>query len=113
MIVLLAEGLTLGLESSSQEFDLRFEKTLGLREKGFDDKQIYFSQTIMSNLIGGIGYLIIYFYSMKTPFKKKSFPLHRYFYGSSIVDRSFTESDEDENEFWTKYRQADPKLTPL
>ncbi|RIA87932.1 Glycoside Hydrolase Family 63 protein [Glomus cerebriforme] len=84
-----SESLTTGLKSRSQEFDQRFEKTFGLKEKGFDGDQIYFAQTIMSNLIGGIGY----------------------FYGSSIVDRSFTDSDEDEEEFWTKYRQADPKLT--
>ncbi|CAB4480583.1 glycoside hydrolase [Rhizophagus irregularis] len=85
-----SESLTSGLKSKSQEFDQRFEKTFGLREKGFNDSQIYFAQTIMSNLIGGIGY----------------------FYGSSIVDRSFTDSDEDEEEFWTKYREADPRLTP-
>ncbi|GES73190.1 glycoside hydrolase family 63 protein [Rhizophagus clarus] len=85
-----SESLTSGLKSKSQEFDQRFEKTFGLREKGFDDGQIYFAQTIMSNLIGGIGY----------------------FYGSSIVDRSFTDSDEDEEEFWTKYRKAAPELTP-
>ena len=114
LIILLAESLASGLKSSSQEFDLRFEKTFGLQEKGFDDNQIYFAQTIMSNLIWGIGYLIIYFYSMKSSFsknnlffffKKKNLPLHRHFYGSSIVDRSFTENDEDEDEFWTKYRQ--------
>ncbi|CAG8620125.1 14944_t:CDS:10 [Funneliformis caledonium] len=83
------ESFTSGLESSSQEFDLRFEKTFGLSAKGFGDKQIYFAQTSLSNLIGGIGY----------------------FYGSSIVDRSFTESDEDDVEFWSKYRQVDPELT--
>ncbi|CAI2190994.1 5523_t:CDS:10, partial [Funneliformis geosporum] len=84
------ESFTSGLESSYQEFDLRFEKTFGLSAKGFGDRQIYFAQTIMSNLIGGIGY----------------------FHGSSIIDRSFAESDEDDVEFWTKYRQADPKLIP-
>ena len=53
---LLAESLTSGLKSSSQEFDQRFEKAFRLREKGFNDSQIYFAQTITSNLIGGIGY---------------------------------------------------------
>jgi mannosyl-oligosaccharide glucosidase len=62
LIILLAESLVSGLKSSSQEFDLRFEKAFGLREKGFDDNQIYFAQTIMSNLIGGIGYAFIFFY---------------------------------------------------
>jgi len=51
---------------------LRFEKTFGLREKGFDDKQISFAQTIMSNLIGGIGYLFIFFF-FNSPFPKESF----------------------------------------
>lgn len=59
---LLADSFTSGLKSSSQEFDQRFEKTFGLREKGFNESQIYFAQTIMSNLIGGIGYSLTYFY---------------------------------------------------
>jgi mannosyl-oligosaccharide glucosidase len=58
---LLAESLTSGLKTKSQEFDQRFEKTFGLSEKGFNDSQIYFAQTIMSNLIGGIGYCFILF----------------------------------------------------
>ena len=115
MIILLAESLASGLKSSSQEFVLRFEKTFGLKEKGFDDNQIYFAQTILSNLIGGIGYLFIFFYLRKALFLKhilrifRFFLNKRYFYGSSIVDESFI--DEDEDEFWTKYQQPNPRLT--
>ncbi|CAG8790178.1 14861_t:CDS:2, partial [Cetraspora pellucida] len=72
------------------DFDTKFENIFGLASKGFDDDHIYFAQAMLSNLIGGIGY----------------------FYGSSIVDRSYTDVDENGEFFWDKSRQADPQLTP-
>ncbi|CAG8443656.1 9694_t:CDS:10 [Ambispora gerdemannii] len=84
-------SFTSGLESSIQEFDQRFEKTFGLSEKGFTEKEIDFAKMALSNLIGGIGY----------------------FYGSSIVDRSYTsEVDEDEINFWNQRPVPNPQLTP-
>ncbi|CAG8801587.1 2710_t:CDS:10, partial [Racocetra persica] len=80
---------TSNLQYSSQDFDTKFESIFGLASKGFDDDHIYFAQTMLSNLIGGIGY----------------------FYGSSIVDRSYTDVDENEEYFWDESRQADPQLT--
>ncbi|CAG8438177.1 10724_t:CDS:10 [Acaulospora colombiana] len=85
------KDLTKSLAESSLDFDLKFERLFGLSARGFDKDQIYFAQTMMSNLIGGIGY----------------------FYGSSIVDRSYVEDvDEDEENFWDKKREPDPQLTP-
>ncbi|RHZ88789.1 hypothetical protein Glove_21g288 [Diversispora epigaea] len=87
------EDLTKSLEISSQGYDVKFEKVFGLAAKGFDDKHIYFAQTMLSNLIGGIGY----------------------FYGSSIVDRSYTEDDYEEfdENFSLKnnHRKSKPKLS--
>ncbi|CAG8456176.1 9202_t:CDS:10 [Ambispora leptoticha] len=84
-------SLTSGLESSIREFDQRFEKTFGLSEKGFNEKEIDFAKMALSNLIGGIGY----------------------FYGSSIVDRSYaSEVDEDDIQFWTQRPVPNPQLTP-
>ncbi|RIB03101.1 Glycoside Hydrolase Family 63 protein [Gigaspora rosea] len=84
------EDFTSSLQSSLKDFDMKFENTFGLASKGFDDGQVHFAQTMLSNLIGGIGY----------------------FYGSSIVDKSYTDVDENEEFFWDNRRQADPKLTP-
>ncbi|CAG8462998.1 7789_t:CDS:10 [Acaulospora morrowiae] len=78
------------LKTSSRDFDARFERTFGLSEKGFEKDHIYFAQAMMSNLIGGIGY----------------------FYGSSIVDKSYVDDvDKDEQNLEDK-READPQLTP-
>ncbi|KAG9307496.1 hypothetical protein G9A89_017326 [Geosiphon pyriformis] len=86
-----ASRLTSGLESSSRDFDERFERTFGLLKKGFNIKQIRIAKLSLSNLIGGIGY----------------------FYGSSIVDRSYTsEVDEDEINFWDRVPEPEPRLTP-
>ncbi|CAG8734035.1 28074_t:CDS:10, partial [Dentiscutata erythropus] len=83
------EDFTSILESKSKNFDTRFENTFGLASKGFDENQISFAHEILSNLIGGIGY----------------------FYGTSIVDRSYMNVDEDEENFWDISRQANPQLT--
>ncbi|CAG8509008.1 11650_t:CDS:10 [Diversispora eburnea] len=77
------EDLTKSLEISSQEYDVKFEKVFGLAAKGFNDKHIYFAQTMLSNLLGGIG----------------------------IVDRSYTEDDYEEFGEDFSQRKSNPKLS--
>merc|ERR1712240_13498 len=48
-------------------FDLRFEKTFHLNEKGYNQSAVKFAQSAMSNMVGGIGY----------------------FYGSSVVKSKY------------------------
>jgi mannosyl-oligosaccharide glucosidase len=47
---------TSALKTKQSNFNLRFEGTFGLEQKGFNDKQIKFAQAAMSNMVGGIGY---------------------------------------------------------
>ncbi|KAI7865401.1 glycoside hydrolase [Spinellus fusiger] len=58
-----------------QTFDLRFQNTFHLNEKGFSQEQIAFAKYAMSNLLGGIGY----------------------FHGASMVDRSHPPMQDEEN----------------
>ncbi|KAG0224250.1 Processing alpha glucosidase I [Actinomortierella wolfii] len=67
--------LAVGLLGAEKDFDDRFESVFGLEAIGYNEKEVAFAKATMSNLIGGIGY----------------------FYGSSIVDRSPT-YEEGENE---------------
>ncbi|KAJ3212030.1 Processing alpha glucosidase I [Clydaea vesicula] len=68
------EKLTELISKNSVKFDERFENTFGLQEKGYNEEEIAFSKTLMSNLIGGIGY----------------------FHGKAIVDRGLEGFDADE-----------------
>ncbi|CAH1761949.1 6763_t:CDS:10 [Entrophospora sp. SA101] len=80
------------VEKNSKEFDQRFENTFKLTEKGFNSNQIKFAQSITSNLLGGIGY----------------------FYGSSMVDRTYSGDEDDMEEvenFWEKLKKSNPTLT--
>lgn len=52
------KALTTKIEIASSTFDERFEKTFALKAKGYDDKHVEFAQILMSNLMGGIGYMI-------------------------------------------------------
>ncbi|KAG0265379.1 Processing alpha glucosidase I [Actinomortierella ambigua] len=69
------EKLAVGLVTAEKDFDDRFERVFGLQAKGYNAKEVAFAKATMSNLVGGIGY----------------------FYGSSIVDKSPT-YEEGENE---------------
>jgi len=51
------------IKEKEDMFDLRFEKTFHLAEKGYNESAVRFAQSAMSNMVGGIGY----------------------FYGSSVV----------------------------
>ncbi|KNC96421.1 mannosyl-oligosaccharide glucosidase [Spizellomyces punctatus DAOM BR117] len=62
------------LNSASQKFDSRFEDSFRLYEKGFNDTQVAFAQSLLGNMIGGLGY----------------------FYGTSIVDRALKKVDVTE-----------------
>nr|CAG8603675.1 8759_t:CDS:10 [Entrophospora candida] len=87
-----AGNLGVLVEKNSKEFDQRFENTFKLTEKGFNSNQIKFAQSITSNLLGGIGY----------------------FYGSSMVDRTYSGDEDDMEEvenFWEKLTKSNPTLT--
>ncbi|KAL1921265.1 uncharacterized protein VTP21DRAFT_10981 [Calcarisporiella thermophila] len=61
------------LKHAYSTFDERFEATFGLQAKGFDADKVEFGQYLLSNMLGGVGY----------------------FYGSSIVDASGIDEEED------------------
>jgi len=61
---------TEALDEWVDKFDLRFEKTFHLQQKGFNYSAVKFAQAAMSNMIGGIGY----------------------FYGSSLVKSRYNPS---------------------
>lgn len=44
------------LAQKSEEFDAKFEKIFKLKEKSFNEEEINFAQSALSNLLGGIGY---------------------------------------------------------
>jgi len=60
---LVGNSYTKLLKKKVDMFDLRFEKTFHLTEKGYNESGVRFAQSAMSNMVGGIGY----------------------FYGSSVV----------------------------
>ncbi|KAJ9098489.1 hypothetical protein QFC19_006356 [Naganishia cerealis] len=76
------ESLTLQLAEQSKIYDQRFAETFALPSEYSSASYTRFAQSITSNLIGGIGY----------------------FYGDSIIDRSFKQpydddgSDDDDDE---------------
>ncbi|KAJ3293246.1 Processing alpha glucosidase I, partial [Borealophlyctis nickersoniae] len=67
-------ALTSSLKAASESFDDRFEKTFHLTEKGFSAPQVAFAQSMLGNMVGGLGY----------------------FHGTSIVDRALEDYEEDE-----------------
>ncbi|CAI8052463.1 Mannosyl-oligosaccharide glucosidase GCS1 [Geodia barretti] len=50
------ERLSSALEKKEKNFDLRFEDTFHLKEKGFNESEIDCARAAFSNLIGGISY---------------------------------------------------------
>ncbi|KAJ3056248.1 Processing alpha glucosidase I [Rhizophlyctis rosea] len=67
------KALTGLLKSASDSFDNRFEKQFGLAAKGFKDDEIAFAQSLLGNMVGGLGY----------------------FHGTQIVDRALEDLEED------------------
>jgi mannosyl-oligosaccharide glucosidase len=47
------------IEERKSQFDLRFERIYGLKEKGYDSEHIDFAKMLLGNMIGGIGYALI------------------------------------------------------
>ena len=86
-------ALTAGLEASRAAYDARFEATFGLKKRGYDDQAIEVHRQLTASIVGGIGY----------------------FYGSSIVDRSFAHAYDDADLATggggNAGRDPDPKLT--
>lgn len=76
------------LNSKRTEFDLRFEKTFHLKEKGYASSEIAFAQAAMSNMIGGIGY----FYGsskVQSVYTKDPVPYWRASLYTAVPSRSF------------------------
>ncbi|KAG1664563.1 Mannosyl-oligosaccharide glucosidase [Nymphon striatum] len=48
--------LTKSIEENRLNFDLKFEKTFGLKSKRYSEKEQAFAKHAMSNMLGGIGY---------------------------------------------------------
>ncbi|KAI8828821.1 glycoside hydrolase [Chytriomyces cf. hyalinus JEL632] len=71
---LLGDALTKKLETASQVFHDRFERTFHLKDKGYDERQVEFGEMMLSNMLGGVGY----------------------FHGTNIVDRSLEDWEESE-----------------
>jgi len=53
---LVGQRYTDALSDWMDTFDLRFEKTFYLQQKGFNDTAVRFAQAALSNMVGGIGY---------------------------------------------------------
>ena len=79
------DDLTEGIKTATNSFAERFSALLTPKEPFSDSKFEEFSRAMLSNLVGGIGY----------------------FYGDSIVDRSYAPEYEEENEgFWQETAEA-------
>ncbi|ORX53928.1 glycoside hydrolase [Hesseltinella vesiculosa] len=72
---LTSETLGEWLSVKEKDFDARFDATFGLKEKGFSQEQVQFGQSLLSNLVGGLGY----------------------FHGASVVDRSHPPMQDEES----------------
>ncbi|KAK4048339.1 Processing alpha glucosidase I [Microbotryomycetes sp. JL201] len=84
-----AASLTAGLQASTDAFQRRFDATFPLAAS-YSDKQKQFAQSLVANLLGGIGY----------------------FQGTSIIDRNFAhEWDDEGDEDGGKGREPKPEIT--
>ncbi|KAI9843039.1 MAG: Processing alpha glucosidase I [Sclerophora amabilis] len=82
---LTSSDLSKEISSVTESFAHRFSRILSPRAPFNKDKYIRFSKSLFSNLIGGIGY----------------------FYGDSVVDRSYAPEYDEENEgFWEETAEA-------
>ena len=80
-----SEGLEEGVTDSIKSFTKKFSDVHQPQAPFKDQKYVKFSQAMLSNLVGGIGY----------------------FYGDSLVDRSYAPEYEEENEgFWEETADA-------
>jgi mannosyl-oligosaccharide glucosidase len=74
-----SEDLTREVQAATESFEERFKSVFAPKEPFDADKYTKFGHSLFSNLIGGIGY----------------------FYGHSVVDRSYAPEYEEDNEgFW-------------
>lgn len=82
---LTSEEVSTAIGEASKSFKNRFDKVFSPKAPFTDPKYTKFSQAMLSNLIGGIGY----------------------FYGDSLVDRSYApEYEEDDEGFWEQTADA-------
>ena len=80
-----SDDLSIAIERAAEGFGDRFEKLLAPKAPFNKEKYQAFAKSMFSNLIGGIGY----------------------FYGDSVVDRSYAPAYEEENEgFWEETAEA-------
>ncbi|KAI9880389.1 MAG: Processing alpha glucosidase I [Pleopsidium flavum] len=80
-----SDDLTKGIKTATDSFSERFSKLLSPKAPFNKSKYQYFSRAMLSNLVGGIGY----------------------FYGDSVVDRSYAPEYEEEDEgFWQETAEA-------
>ncbi|KAH8845931.1 hypothetical protein MCOR27_001113 [Pyricularia oryzae] len=80
-----SDDVTREIRSTTEAFGERFSDVFNLKAPFTADKYKKFGRSMFSNLIGGIGY----------------------FYGDSVVDRSYAPEYEEENEgFWEEAAQA-------
>lgn len=81
----IAEILTTKIESAVESFSERFNRLFAPKSPFNKPQYTKFAKELLSNLIGGIGY----------------------FYGDSMVDRSYAPEYDEENEgFWQEAAEA-------
>jgi mannosyl-oligosaccharide glucosidase len=82
---LTSDEVTTAIAEASKSFTTKFAEVFAPKAPFKDPKYTNFSQAMLSNLVGGIGY----------------------FYGDSLVDRSYAPEYEEENEgFWEETADA-------
>lgn len=80
-----SDDLTAEIEKVIKGFNEKYAEVLAPRTPFKGEKYLEFSKSLFSNLIGGIGY----------------------FYGDQVIDRSYAEEYEEENEgFWQETAEA-------
>lgn len=88
---LTTEDVTTELTTASRDFKTKYSTIFKAQAPFISSKYDKFSQTMFSNLLGGIGY----------------------FYGDSVIDRSYNEAYEEENDgFWEDAAEARSKTRP-
>ncbi|KAK3678234.1 Processing alpha glucosidase I [Vermiconidia calcicola] len=86
-----SEDLTSEIEKVTKSFASKYAEVLAPQAPFKDEAHLEFSQSLFSNLIGGIGY----------------------FYGDQVVDRSYATEYEEENEgFWQEAEEARARIQP-
>ncbi|KAL4898614.1 mannosyl-oligosaccharide glucosidase [Aspergillus ambiguus] len=89
---LTSDAVTQEIESASLSFAERFDKVLSPKSPFNTDKYSKFSKSMLSNLVGGIGF----------------------FHGTDVVDRSAAPEYDEENEgFWEETAEARSRAQPV